>query len=229
MELFDLNAVSVLGGLSAVILVAFFRLHWPFRFQYIATFFRNRPTTVNRLLDTSFHKNRSRPVAMLDKSTQEIMAGNYEEAEKYIAQGLAICKENRTIFNQAMIHYLFYNLATVYFYSGKYKDALNVAFRVFERDRGLTNALGVIVCAYARLGQTQYAVEAFQLMPKRRLKSELRLFCLAEIEASKGNYALAIDYLRQLGGHSHALTMYLNPQEIEKRLKEWAKALSQVG
>lgn len=151
-----------------------------------------------RWLEASFRKNRSRTVAMLDKSTYEIMAGNYDLAEKFIAEGLTTCRENPSLFNQAMVHYLFYNLATVYFYRGKYSDALDIAFRVYRRDHSLTNALGVIVCAHARMGDVNHALEAYQLISKKRAKPALQLFCLAEIEAAKGNFDRAIHHLRKL-------------------------------
>lgn len=166
---------------------------------------------------------------MLDKSTHEILSGNYDSAEKFIAEGLTACKENPSLFNQAMIHYLFYNLSTVYFYRGKYSDALDVAFRVYERDRALTNALGIIVCAHARLGDIQHAWEAFQLMPKKKTKPALQLFCLAEIEAANGNFDRAISHLRKLLTHQYAFTLHLPYEEIEKRLQEWTKASTQAG
>jgi tetratricopeptide (TPR) repeat protein len=229
MELLELNAFSTLCGVAAVLLVAFLRLHWPFRFQYMASLHRRRPNRMMRILEASYRKNRSRTVALLDKSTREIMAGHYDLAEKFIARGLAECKEYPTLFNQAMVHYLFYNLAIVYFYRGKYDDALDVAFRVYERDRSLTNALGVIVCAHARMGDIQNALEAFQLLPKRRSRPELQLFCLAEIEAAKGNFERAVHHLRKLLKLRYSFTMHLNHGEIEKRLKEWTKASTQIG
>jgi len=167
MGLLDFNAVSVLSGVAAVLLVAFLRLHWPFRFQYMGLLWKKNPDRLMRWLEKSYQKNRSRTVAMLDKSTCEIMAGNYEGAEKFIVEGLTACKETPTLFNQAMVHYLFYNLATVYFYSGKYEEALDVAFRVFERDRRLMGALGVVICAHARLGDVQGAIEALRICRKK--------------------------------------------------------------
>jgi tetratricopeptide (TPR) repeat protein len=229
MELLELNAFSTLCGVAAVLCVAFLRLHWPFRFQYMASLHKRRPDRMMRLLEASYRKNRSRTVAMLDKSSCEIMAGNYDLAEKFIVQGLSACKEHPSLFNQALVHYLFYNLATVYFYRGKYGDALEVAFRVYERDRSLTNALGVIVCAHARMGDIQHALEAFELLPKRKARPELQLFCLAEIEAAKGNFERAVHHLRKLLKLHYSFTMHLTHGEIEKRLKEWTKASTQAG
>ncbi len=229
MDLLDLNAVSTLSGVAAVLLVMFIRLHWPFRFQYMGSLFMRKPDRVMRWLETSYRKNRSRTVAMLDKSTREIMAGNYDLAEAFVAEGLSICKDSPSLFNQAMVHYLFYNLAMIYFYRGKYEEAIQIAFQVYQRDRSLMNALGVIVCAHARLGDLQAALEAYQLLPKRKLREELRLFCMAEIEAARGEYDRAIRYMKRLSMLRYTLTLYLNPAQIEKRLEEWTKASSRAG
>jgi tetratricopeptide (TPR) repeat protein len=229
MALLDLNVVSTLCGLTAVLVAAFIRLHWPFRFQYISSLYRYRPDLMIRWLETSYRRNGSRTVAMLDKSTAEIMRGNYELAEKFIAEGLTSCKERPSLFNQAMVHYFFYNLSIVYLQRGKYGEALDVAFRVYERDHSLTNALGVIVCAHARLGDLGGAWEAYQMLPKKRLKPELQLFCLAEIEAAKGNFERAVQYLKKLLTLRFASILHLSRTEIEKRLEEWTKASTQAG
>jgi len=226
MGLLDFNAVSVLSGVAAVLLVAFLRLHWPFRFQYMGLLWKKNPDRLMRWLEKSYQKNRSRTVAMLDKSTCEIMAGNYEGAEKFIVEGLTACKETPTLFNQAMVHYLFYNLATVYFYSGKYEEALDVAFRVFERDRRLMGALGVVICAHARLGDVQGAIEALRILPEKRGQKELRLFCQAEISAAKGDYQQAIWQIKQIFALPYSRTMHLHRGQLEKRLEEWTKQAS---
>lgn len=229
MELLQLNTVSTLCGLGAVLFVAFLRLHWPFRFQYMSALFRGRPEKVMRLLETSFRRNGSRTVAMLDKSTVEIMSGNYEMAEKCIVEGLTSCKERPSLFNQAMVHYLFYNLSMVYLHRGKYEEALDIAFRVYERDHSMSNALGVIICAQARLGDVGSAWEAYEMLPKKKLRPELQLFCLAEIEAAKGNFDRAVNHLKKLLAMRFAYTLHLSRTEIEKRLEEWTKASAQTG
>lgn len=227
-EYLNLNLTSTIAGLAAVLLVMFLRLHWPFRFQYIAYLFKRRPESRLRWLDASYRKNRSRSVAMLDKSTHEILIGNYELAEKYIVQGLNVCKERPSLFNQAMIHYLFYNLAIVYYSSGRYNEALEVAFRVYQRDQGMTDSLAVIACAHARLGEVESAQEAYKLIAKKRSARDWKLLCLAEIEAAKGNYEHALAHLRQLMGNSTHF-QHLNRAELEKRLEEWQKASTQAG
>lgn len=227
-EYLNLNLTSTIAGLAAVLLVMFLRLHWPFRFQYIAYLFKRRPESRLRWLDASYRKNRSRSVAMLDKSTHEILIGNYELAEKYIVQGLNVCKERPSLFNQAMIHYLFYNLAIVYYSSGRYNEALEVAFRVYQRDQGMTDSLAVIACAHARLGEVESAQEAYKLIAKKRSARDWKLLCLAEIEAAKGNYEHALAHLRQLLGNSTHF-QHLNRAELEKRLEEWQKASTQAG
>jgi hypothetical protein len=223
LEYLDLNVTSTLSGVAAVLLVAFFRLHWPFRFQYIGNLYKRHPEKRMRWLDASYRRNRSRSVAMLDKSTHEIMAGNYELAERYIVQGLNICKEQPSLFNQALIHYLFFNLAYVYFSLGRYSEALEIAFRVYQRDHGMTDSLGVIACSHARLGEIDSALEAFRLIDGRRSSRDWKLFCLAEIEAAKGNYERAITHVHQLMTHA-GVALCLNRAELEKRVQEWTKA-----
>ncbi|MGG1660327.1 tetratricopeptide repeat protein [Brevibacillus sp. NRS-1366] len=229
MEYLSLNLTSTLAGVAAVILVMFIRLHWPFRFQYMANLFKRRLDVRLRLLDASYRKNRSRAVAMLDKSTHEIMIGNYELAEKFVVQGINVCKEQPSLFNQAMIHYLFYNLAIVYYSSGRYSEALEVAFRIYQRDQGMTDSLALIACSHARLGEVESALEAYQLIARKRSARDWKLFCLAEIEAAKGNYEHALAYLRQLMGKSSDRFLHLNRSELEKRLEEWQKAATQAG
>ncbi|USG63778.1 hypothetical protein NDK47_16555 [Brevibacillus ruminantium] len=228
MDYFDLNLTSTLSGVAVVLLVAFSRLHWPFRFQYMGNLFKQSPEKRKRWLEASYRRNRSRIVAMLDKSSSEILSGNYELAEKYIVQGLHVCKERPSLFNQAMAHYLFYNLAFVYFTCGKYTEALDIAFRVYQRDHGMTDSLGLIACSHARLGEIDSALEAFRLIPGKRSTREWKIFCLAEIEAAKGNYEHAVGHLQQLMTKS-GLSLCLNRTELEKRLEEWTKASTQAG
>lgn len=229
MDYLNFNLTSTLAGVAAVLLVMFIRLHWPFRFQYAANLFKRRQEVRLRWLDASYRKNRSRAVAMLDKSTHEILTGNYELAEKYIVQGINVCKDQPTLFNQAMIHYLFYNLAIVYYSSGRYSEALEVAFRIYQRDQGMTDSLALIACSHARLGEVESAQEAYQLIATKRSARDWKLFCLAEIEAAKGNYEHALTHLRQLMGNSSAHFLHLNYSELEKRQEEWQKASTQVG
>ncbi|MGC5325060.1 tetratricopeptide repeat protein [Brevibacillus sp. SYSU BS000544] len=227
MELFELNSISFLSGIAAVLLVLFIRLHWPFRYQYISSFNKRSEDKMKHWLEASYHKNGTRPVAYLDKSTSEILSGNYELAEKYIAHGLTICKETPTIFNQAIVHYLFYNLSTAYFYCGRYKEALEIAFHVYERDHRLSNALGIIVCAQARMGDVQGAIEAYSMVSNKKLGEELRLFCLAEIDAAKGDFHRAVAHLKKLSTKkNYTSIMHLHATEIEKRIEEWTKASS---
>lgn len=228
MEYLNLNLTSTIAGLAAVLLVMFLRLHWPFRFQYLAQLFKRRHESRLRWLDASYRKNRSRSVALLDKSTHEILIGNYELAEKYIVQGLNVCKERPSLFNQAMIHYLFYNLSIVYYSSGRFSEALEVAFRVYQRDQGMTDSLAVIACAHARLGEVESAQEAYKLIAKKRSARDWKLLCMAEIEAAKGNYEHALSLLRELLGKSSQF-LHLNRSELEKRLEEWKKASTQAG
>lgn len=227
MELLTLNWISVISGLTAVLLVAILRLHWPFRFQYLTSLFK-RPERIMRLLEASYRRNGSRIVAVLDKSTHEIMIGNYDAAEQFIAKGLTICKETPSLFHQAMAQYLFFNLSAIYFYRGHYADALELAARIYERDPSFTNALAVIVCSQARLGDLQGASVAYEMMEKKA-RNEHQLFCKAEMEAAKGNFAQAIHYMNELSRLRYFYSMHLGKNEIEKRLEEWSKASVQAG
>ncbi|MGN7468685.1 tetratricopeptide repeat protein [Brevibacillus sp. SAFN-007a] len=228
MEYLSLTWTSTLAGLAAVLLVMFIRLHWPFRFQYMANLYKRRLDVRLSWLEASYRKNRSRAVAMLDKSTHEIMIGNYERAERFIVSGINVCKERPSLFNQAMIHYLFYNLAIVYYSSGRYNESLEVAFRIYQRDQGMTDSLALIACSHARLGEIESALEAYRLMAAKRSAKEWKLFCLAEIEAAKGNYEYALTHLRQLLNKS-ANSLHLSRSELEKRLEEWQKASTHVS
>ncbi|MFS0554273.1 tetratricopeptide repeat protein [Brevibacillus sp. 179-C9.3 HS] len=228
MEYLSFNLTSTLAGIAAVLLVMFLRLHWPFRFQYMANLFKRRLDIRLRWLEASYRKNRARAVAMLDKSTHEIMLGNYEMAEKYIVQGINVCKERPTLFNQAMIHYLFYNLAIVYYSSERYSESLEVAFRIYQRDQGMTDSLALIACSHARLGEVESALEAYQLIASKRSAKDWKLYCLAEIEAAKGNYERALSHLKQLMDKS-ASFLHLNRAELEKRMEEWKKASTQAS
>jgi|GEM_PF-643721 len=228
MELLELNLVSTLSGVAAVLFVLFVRLHWPFRFQYISAIFKRNPERSMYWLDCSYRRNRTRSVAALDKSTSEIMAGRYEEAERYIAEGLNICKNDPTIFHQSMVHYLFYNLAALYLHRGRTQEALELAFRVYERDHSLVQVLAIMVCAHARIGDVQGALEAFQVMVKKKINPELKLYCLAELEAAKGNMDLAAQYLRKVLAMRFPAILYLTRQQIEQQLEEWTKASPRV-
>lgn len=229
MQYFDLNAVSIVSGIAAVLCVAIFRLQWPFRYHFLMRLYKNNPDKILSLLERSYQKNTDRTVAILDKSTREIMTGNFDDAESFVAEGLTACTQKPTLLNQALVHVLFYNLAAVYFYLGKYNDALDVALRVFHRDRSFQSALGIIVCSYARMGDIGAAIKAYEQLTTQKPKPALNLFCLSEIEAAKGNYGRAAACLRRLTNLPYWQIMHLSENEIEKRLQEWTKASSQVG
>lgn len=229
MELLELNLVSTLSGVAAVLFVLFIRLHWPFRFQYMSALHKRNPVKSMYWLDRSYRRNRTRSVAALDKSTCEIMAGRYEEAERYIAEGLNLCKEDPSLFHQSMVHYLFSNLATLYLHRGRTQEALDLAFRVYERDHSLVQMLAIMVCAHARGGDVQGAWEAFQVMVKKKIAPELKWYCLAELEAAKGNMELATQYLRKVLAKRFPAILYLNRQQIEQQLEEWTKASTRAG
>lgn len=226
MGLLHLNWISVISGLAAVLVVVFIRLHWPFRFQYMGALFK-RPERIMRLLDASYHRNSSRMVAVLDKSTREIMSGNYDNAEQFIAKGLTICKHTPSLFNQAMAQYLFCNLSAIYYFRGNYAEALDLALRVFERDQSSVDALTVIVCSQARLGDLQGAIEAYGLL-RKKARNEVQLFCQAEIEAAKGNFSAALAHLQRLSRLRYFYIMHVGRVELEKRREEWSDRKSVV-
>jgi tetratricopeptide (TPR) repeat protein len=187
-----------------------------------------RPERIMRLLEASYRRNGSRMVALLDKSTREIMSGNYDAAEQFIAKGLTVCKNTPSLFNQAMAQCLFCNLCAIYYFRGNYAEALDLAIRVYERDQGSINALTVIVCSQARLGDLQGAIEAYRLLDKKA-RNEQQLFCQAEIEAAKGNFSQALGHLHKLTRLRYFYTIHVGQMELEKRLEEWSKASSQAG
>lgn len=181
-----------------------------------------------KLLEASYRRNGSRMVAMLDKSTHEILSGNYDTAEQFIAKGLSECKQTPSLFHQALAQYLFLNLSAVYFYRGNYEEALDIAIQVYERDHSSPNALSLIICSQARMGNVQDAIEALSFLGKQASR-EHHLFCQAEIEAAKGNYGSALHFLNQLSRRRYFSTIHLGRKEMEKRLDEWSKAKSHVG
>ncbi|RNB85087.1 hypothetical protein EDM56_19450 [Brevibacillus fluminis] len=227
MGLLQLNWISVVSGLAAVLVAVFIRLHWPFRFQYMGALFK-RPERIMRLLEASYRRNGTRMVAILDKSSREIMSGNYDGAEHFIAKGLTICKNTPSLFNQAMAQYLFCNLSAIYYFRGNYAEALDLAVRVYERDTSSINALTVIVCSQARLGDLQGAIEAYGLL-RKKARNEVHLFCQAEIEAAKGNFSTALAHLHRLTCLRYFYTMHVGRVELEKRREEWSKAASHTG
>lgn len=221
MNFFDLNATSVFAGIVAVIVVAMFRIHYPFRYQYYCLLFRNNPKWMKKLLQRSFQKNKDHLVGMLDKSSKEILEGDYDQAEHFIVEGLKKSKEFSGSIQLLITHMFYYNLALIFYFRGQYDKSLQMAFNVYQFDQGLNNALALIICNFARMGEIQQAVEALaELKRKRRLKRGLLLPCLAEIEAAKGNHNQAIYLLEKAKRYLDHFSIHLMNRELEKRILE---------
>lgn len=229
MELFELNTASTLSGIAAVLSIAFLRFQWPFRYRYIGLLHRNDPDRMIKWLERSYSRNRVRTVAMLDKSASEILSGRYDDAEKYVLEGLSVCHENPTLFHRVILQSLFYNLSIIYFYRGNYREAIEVALRLYEGDRHMTHALVIAVCSFARLGDISSAIDAMRLIPPKHRRKHLKLFCSAEIEAAKGNYLLALHHMKELRALPYSPYLYLTPIQIDKRIEEITKASSRAG
>ncbi len=227
MSIFDLNATSVLVGLSAVLLTALLRMHYPFRYQYLCMLFRNRPDMIKKLLNRSSRKNRH-VVGKLDQSSKEIMDGEYEKAEQTILTAiLKIQSQPKSALNQVISHLLYYNLALTLYYRKNYNKSLQILMNVYQYDPGLTNALALMICNFARKGEIQLAVESLsELKQKRRVNQGLMLPCIAEIEAAKGNYGKAIRLLERTKKMTNYLNIHLTNGELDKRIKELRQKLN---
>ncbi|WP_232699305.1 tetratricopeptide repeat protein [Brevibacillus daliensis] len=229
MQYFQLTPPATIAGIVAVLLMALIKLQWPFRFQYMTLFHKKTPERIKKCLEASFLKNNKRTVALLDKSSQQILAGEYDDAEKYITQAIVMCKQTPTLFHRALLHHLFYNLAVAYYYRGRYKEALQIAAHLYQRDNKFQNALGIMVCCHARMGDSQGAFYAFSLLKRRRLRPALLHYCLAELEAAQGKYSNALNHLEKIGNYAYSHTLFLHQAQFDRRLKEWTKESSHAG
>ncbi|MBO8171311.1 MAG: hypothetical protein H0Z33_05375 [Bacillaceae bacterium] len=221
MQIFDLNMTSVLAGLTAIIVVALFRMHYPFRYQYLCMLFGNRPDRIKKLLQRSYKKNRSL-VGILDKSSKEILDRNYDRAAQTVLSGiLTVQTRPKTTLNQVISHLLYYNLALTLYYRKNYNKSLQILQNIYQYDPGLTNALALMICNFARQGDIQMAVESLmELKEKRRVNPGVMLPCLAEIEAAKGNYTKAIRLLQRSKRFTNHLNILLLNGELEQRITE---------
>lgn len=107
MNLMELTPISVLIGCAIVILTASVRFHYPFRYQYYCYLFRKHPSIVKKILARSYLKNKT-AVAFLDKATYEILEGAYDEAERYLMDGIHKVLHLRGVRNR-LIRTYFYN------------------------------------------------------------------------------------------------------------------------
>ncbi|QOT00872.1 hypothetical protein JNUCC42_09495 [Brevibacterium sp. JNUCC-42] len=229
MHYFQMTLPATLTGLAVVLFIGLLRLQWPFRYHYRTLFCKRNPGRMQTILESSYLKNKKRSVALLDKSSQQLLEGKYDAAESYITQAIMLCKESPTLFHRALLHHLFYNLAVACYFRGRYRDALQIAIHLYKRDPRMQNALGIIVCCQARLGDLQAATHALSLLQRRRIRPALLHFCLAEMKAAEGRYTLAVEHIGRITHYAYSHTLFLRKEELDLRINEWTKAASHAG
>jgi hypothetical protein len=222
MHLFQFSPLSVTIGIAVIILSVFIQFHFPFRYQYLSYLFRRNPALVKRLLQRSYRKNHT-IIGLLDKSTKELLDGNYESTQKYITAGLQLTKKSQTAENQLAALFLYSNLSWTLYYQGKFRESLQIALQVYEQNQ-LPNILALICCNYARIGNLHQAVETHsELSTLNGVSSLVLLPCRAEIEAAKGNPEAAIHLLYQVKKQHQDGTAYFILQEIDNRIVQLKK------
>ncbi|WPS89316.1 hypothetical protein SMD22_10315 [Brevibacillus halotolerans] len=229
MHYFQMTLPATLTGLAVVLFVGLLRLQWPFRYYYRTLLCKRNPERMQTILEASYLKNKKRSVALLDKSSQQLLQGKYDAAESYITQAIILCKESPTLFHRALLQHLFYNLAVACYYRGQYRDALQIGIHLYKRDPRMHSALGVIICCQARMGDLPAAKHALSLLQRRRIRPALQYFCLAEIEAAAGRYTLAVKHIEKIRNYAYSQTLFLRKEELDLRLQEWTKAASHAG
>jgi len=229
MHYFQMTLPATLTGLAVVLFVGLLRLQWPFRYYYRTLLCKRNPERMQMILEASYPKNKKRSVALLDKSSQQLLQGKYDAAESYITQAIILCKESPTLFHRALLQHLFYNLAVACYYRGRYRDALQIGIHLYKRDPRMHCALGVIICCQARMGDLPGAKHALSLLQRRRIRPALHYFCLAKIEAAAGRYTHAVEHIEKIRNYAYSQTLYLRKEELDLRLQEWTKAASHAG
>ncbi|MEW9672831.1 tetratricopeptide repeat protein [Ammoniphilus sp. 3BR4] len=223
MNVIEPTPLSLTLGLITVILVAFLRFYFPFRYQYLCLPFKRSPHWVKRILIRSYHRNRS-AVGLLDRATKEILDGDYDKAETYILTGIEKVIKLRGLRNR-LIRTLFYNhLSWILYYRGQHRESLEIAFRLYEKVPSTPNVLALILCNLARIGEVGQAIEIMtKLSGMRRVKPIILLGCEAEIEAAKGNLQKAVQLFDQAKGRKEHTSIYFNLPEIDKRINQLKK------
>jgi tetratricopeptide (TPR) repeat protein len=225
MHFFQLSPLAVMTGIGAVIAAAFLNFHYAFRYQYLCVLVRKRPSSVKRLLERSYLKNRT-IVGLLDKSTKEILEGDYDQAEKFIIEGIGQARQKRTLQSQFVSTTLYRNLSWILYYKGHYKESLQVAISLYEKAPTATDMLALISCNFARLGDIQRAVEALAKLTQMKKAEIFELLpCKAEIEAAKGNSEKAVDLLDQAKQVQTKVSIKFIITELEKRISQLQKAV----
>ncbi|HJV46950.1 MAG TPA: hypothetical protein VJ824_14625 [Bacillota bacterium] len=225
MHYIQLSPLSIMVGFAAVLVTAFIRFHYAFRYQYLCLLFKRKPSIIKKLLERSYQKNRS-VVRLLDKSTKEILEGEYDQAEKFIIEGIQLARERKGLQSQ-LIRTIFYrNLSWILYYKGHYKESLQIAISLYEKTSATPGILALISCNFARLGDIQRAVEALaQLTQMGKAHSSILLPCKAEIEAAKGNWDQAVNLLAQAQKMNTKISVQFIMSELEKRITQLKKAV----
>lgn len=220
---FSFNALSVLAGIFAMLTVAFLRFHLPFRYQYLCVLVRKKGEAVKRLLERSYQRNRS-IVGILDKSTKELLEGNYEKAQHFILEGISQAKKGSGLLNRFVLTLLFCNLSWIFYYKGQFKESLQIALQIYERNPFSPHMVALITCNFARLGDIQEAVEAYaKLEQMKKAKVSLLLPCQAEIEAAKGNVDSALQLLEEASQREITTLTSFTTIEIHNRMAQLKK------
>lgn len=224
MNVIEPTPLSLTLGLITVILVAFIRFYFPFRYQYLCLLFKRSPVWVKRILLHSYNRNRS-AVGLLDRATKEILDGEYDNAETYILSGIEKVVRLRGLRNR-LIRILFFNhLSWILYYRGKHKESLELAFRLYEKVPSTPNILALILCNFARIGEVGQAIEIMtKLSGMKRVQPIILLGCEAEIEAAKGNLQKAVQLFDQAKGRKEHTSIYFILPEIDKRINQLKKS-----
>ncbi len=223
MYLMELTPLSILMGIVFVILTASVRFHYPFRYQYYCYLFRKHPSMVKKILARSFIKNKT-AIGFLDKATHEFLEGAYDEAEKYLMEGIKKVIHLRGVRNR-LIRTFFYNyFSWLLYYRGQYKESLDLALQLYEKAPSTPNILALISCNFARLGEIGRAIEVMSRVTNlKKINPTILLSCQAEIEAAKGNLNQALQLLDRAKEKKTYHSIYFIHHEVDKRIGQLKK------
>lgn len=223
MEIFDVSPVSFFLGITVVIGIALIRFYFPFRYRYLCYLVKKSPKLIEKLLLRSYKKNRT-AVGLLDKATNDILTGAYEEAEKHIINGIQLVIPLRGFQNRLIRNFFFQHLSWLLYYKGNHQESLQIALRLYEKVPTTPNILALISCNFSRLGEIGKAIEAKSLLAKKgKAASSIVLSCEAEIEAAKGNLQKAVELYHQAKKKKSYASIYFHISEIEKRIVQLTK------
>ncbi|RKD25506.1 hypothetical protein BEP19_00740 [Ammoniphilus oxalaticus] len=223
MGLLELSPLSVVIGVIAMTAIAFIRFHFPFRYHYFCYLVKQRPKLVNKLLLRSYKKNKT-AVGLLDKATCEMMDGAYDDAEKYLLEGIQQVLKSHGMQNRVIRNFFFNHLSWLLYYKGSHRESLEIALRLYEKAPSTPHILALISCNFARIGEVGQAIEAFsQLSRMEKESSPTLLTCRAEIEAAKGNPKKAVKLFHQAKNKKSYASICFIMYEIEQRIGQLTK------